>query len=428
MNLFNRNNYLSSPEGLLAQYRSRLQRRIRFGIEDIEPRAKNSMSVRDKDEVQRQLLDYMVRLHRRAFRGPLALRLILSTTSKNPTQSHNVTKNLLDLFAAPRPNLLTGRSRLLYKDDSQIHALSVTCHHGQTAPLILGMAMPLRSFLKDLEIASTHSERVDDERARDELDEEDTVLEEFKRLRRSEPELRQRYGNRPYKSLVRYARERAQEMVLRRTRITLQELSEIYGVAHPGIGQDLSTSWEQMVATWPMRVSFSELPQTHGDSSAWRNEIEAKLEAFQTRFGWLLDPLLVPVALEVVIKPSPPSRNRGLHDLDNVLRTHLIPRVFEILKPLSHGSFTLDIDALNREMPHLFARSALADWPAGLPPPPPESTRTGVTRYEVWRLPPAKEGSIGFVTITLVRDWSGGGDVFGQIDDEFDAWQESLRR
>lgn len=428
MNLFNRNNFLSSPEGLLAQYRSRLKRRIDFSIEDIEPNAKNSMPVRDKDEVQRQLLDYMVRLHRRAFRGPLALRLVLSTTSKTPTHSHNVTKNLLDLFAVPRPNLLTGRSRLLYKDDSQIHALSVSCQHGQTAPLILGMAMPLRSLLKDLEIASTRSKRVDDERDWEELDEEDTVLEEFKRLLRSEAELRQLYGNRPYKSLVRYARQRTQEIYLRRTRFTLQELSEIYGVAHPGIGPDRTTFWEKMVAAWPMRVSFSELPRTTGDSSAWRNEIEAKLEAFQSRFGWLLDPLLVPVALEVVVKPSPPSRNLGLHDLDNVLRTHLIPRVFEILKPVSHSSFTADIDAMKTALPHLFERSALADWPDGLPPPPPESTRTGVTRYEVWRLPPAKEGSIGFVTITLVRDWSGRGDVFGQIDDEFDAWQESLRR
>jgi hypothetical protein len=60
---------------------------------------------------------------------------------------------------------------------------------------------------------------------------------------------------------------------------------------------------------------------------------ETKLRAFQARFGWLVDPLLIPVALEVVIKPPPASRQNGLHDLDNVLRNYLIPRVVDILRP-----------------------------------------------------------------------------------------------
>jgi hypothetical protein len=46
----------------------------------------------------------------------------------------------------------------------------------------------------------------------------------------------------------------------------------------------------------------------------------------------------VPVALEAMIKP-PPSRQNGLHDLDNVLRTYLIPRVVDILKPVSHYAY-----------------------------------------------------------------------------------------
>jgi hypothetical protein len=74
---------------------------------------------------------------------------------------------------------------------------------------------------------------------------------------------------------------------------------------------------------------------------------------FQAHLGWLINPLLVPVALEVVIKPPPPTRQNGLHDLDNVLRTYLIPRVIEVLKPVSDYAFTIDEEAMKRDAPDM---------------------------------------------------------------------------
>ena len=59
---FNREYYLASPEGLLAQHRRRDRRRIHFSIDDIEPRQESSMSDRDKDEVQKQLLEWLTDL------------------------------------------------------------------------------------------------------------------------------------------------------------------------------------------------------------------------------------------------------------------------------------------------------------------------------------------------------------------------------
>ena len=94
--------YLETPEGQLAQYRHRAHRRMWFTIEGIEPRAKSSMPDDHKDAIQRQLLDSLVARRRRAFRGPLALRLTIHTTDKNPAHSHNIAKNLLDLFGRPR--------------------------------------------------------------------------------------------------------------------------------------------------------------------------------------------------------------------------------------------------------------------------------------------------------------------------------------
>ena len=129
------NDYLASPEGRRILQRGREARRFYFSIDGVEPRAKHSMPAADKDSVQRQLLDQLARFRRAAFRGPVALRLMLATTDRTPTHSHNVAKNLLDLFGSPCPTLATRRRSLLYADDRQIQALSVTCHHDQAKPM-----------------------------------------------------------------------------------------------------------------------------------------------------------------------------------------------------------------------------------------------------------------------------------------------------
>jgi hypothetical protein len=65
--------------------------------------------------------------------------------------------------------------------------------------------------------------------------------------------------------------------------------------------------WEETFFLSPLRIRLSELPQVKGFSSIWEQEIETKLQDFQARLGWLIDPLLVPVALEVVISHRRPA-------------------------------------------------------------------------------------------------------------------------
>jgi hypothetical protein len=421
MHQFDSDHYLNTPEALLTQSRRRSRRRIRFSIDDVEPRAKHSMSESDKDEVQRQLLDRLVGLHRRAFRGPLALRLRLCTTDKAPTQSHNVAKNLLDLFGRARPNLATKRRSLLYADDHQVHALAVTCRHGEAAPLISAVASPLGSLLVDLDLGMRSRRERDNDRPRWEYSGDlGEAVDEVKAVLRDEAEYRRGLGDQAFESLLRYVRQRAQECLLVGSVLRPSDLAMMYNVA--GYDIDLANWWEQTFASSPFRIRLTELPEVKGASALWKHEIDEKLRAFQAQFGWLIDPLLVPVALEVVIKPPPTSRQNGLHDLDNVLRTYLIPRVVDILKPVSHYSFTLDNEAIRRDAPESLTRGS------GRPSrrKPPASTKSGVTRYEAWRLPPAREGSDGFVSVAIVTDMMGNGDVLGQIDEEIEEWRKLL--
>jgi hypothetical protein len=41
-------------------------------------------------------------------------------------------------------------------------------------------------------------------------------------------------------------------------------------------------------------------------------------------------------------------------------------------------------------------------------------------------LPAAREGADGFVSVAIVTDMTGHGDVLSQIDDSIEAWRESL--
>ncbi len=373
------------------------------------------MSMSDKNEVQRQVLKSLADLGRYAFRGPLALRLILFTSDKNPTHSHHIAKNLLDLFGKPRSHVATNRRGLLYMDDRQVHALSVTCHHGRDAPGIIVDARPLSSLIEDLDLAMQIKSRRDNYEADNESEKLDEAIEQVKDFHRRETQWRRMFGDQSYESMIRWAHRHAQEALLGQVSLTPLDLAHMYNASDDLIG---NPQWfEQLFAATPLRIRLNELPQVDGSSDRWKAEIDERVTKFKERFGWLIDPLLVPVALEVVIKPSPLSRQRGLHDLDNVLRTYLIPRVVEILKPVSHHAFTIDMEAIKRDAPELVGRFGA---------PPPLSTKAGVTRYEAWRLPPATEGSQGFVSVGVVRDITGHGDIFGQIDDEIEKWVESL--
>lgn len=323
-------NFLETPAGQLAQYQSRAGRRIWLRI-GIEPRAKDTMPEGDKDAIQQQLFGRLNALHRRAFRGPTALRLLLDTTEKNPAHSHTIAKNLLDLFGRPRPILKTRRRGLLYSDDSQVHALSVLCHHGKDTPQIYVEARPLDALLEDLKVIETVDDMLDE---LDEYDRFNNPIERFVDLKRDK-EFRNHIGDARFDLWQGTVQMEAQQHLLGRAALLPRDLAYLYHTR----GVYAAKPWEMLFADAPLRITLSELSQVSDAAKLWQQEIKDKLRAFQTEFGWILDPLLVPVALEVLIKPPPPSRQNALRDLDNVLRNYLIPRVVEILKPVSHPAF-----------------------------------------------------------------------------------------
>lgn len=122
-------NFLASDAGASAQYQSRCRRRLHVSIEDLEPQSKK-MSATDRAAFQTAVAEHLTSAKRSTFRGDVALKLDLATAGKSPPHAHTIAKNFLDLLG----NRMTGvdwpKKSLLYGDDRQIQALSVSCRHG----------------------------------------------------------------------------------------------------------------------------------------------------------------------------------------------------------------------------------------------------------------------------------------------------------
>lgn len=119
-------------------------RKMTILINDVEPRSKQSMPGRDKLRIQQAVLEELQSLQRRTFQGPLVVDIRLETTERTPTHIQTIAKNVLDLLGKPLDGLSTGRKALLYRDDSQVHVLCVSCHHGEQTPSITIQVSPLR--------------------------------------------------------------------------------------------------------------------------------------------------------------------------------------------------------------------------------------------------------------------------------------------
>ena len=183
----------------------------------------------------------------------------------------------------------------------------------------------------------------------------------------------------------------------------------------------LTDLWNDVIRNAAIRIQVGELPTTPGTSDAFKRRIDAEVAAFKAKWDWLISPLVVPVALEVVVRPSPATPKAVLHDLDNIVRDYLLPRTVPKFGMVMDHRWTIDFDELRRRDPKL-----AASW--GPNPTPPKGTRDGVTRYDAWRLPPAAKGETGFVSVALVADTEFTGDFFEQIDDQVKRWAETLEQ
>ena len=414
--------FLESDQGLRILYVARLMRRLYFQIDGIEPRSKSAMSMADKISIQSAVLQHMASRRRKAFRGPIALNIRATTTEKTPSHAQTIAKNLLDLLGPPLPGVEGGGHGVLYFDDRQVRALSVSVQHGALSPSIHVTAARYADFLDDLSLACRveHSTRSS---YRDTLDH--FPLGGLILRPRDEPMLRRVMGDSSIDSLMRTERYMSQKHLLSMSPFRLSELALILGAPLFGrraayeLHDPHSSKIEETIRSNPLRVTLPELPQRPGEARTYRQIIGEKLDEFQNQFASTLRPLLHPVAMEVLVKPPPLKQNPAVHDLDNLARNHLIPAVAAHLQPPFYGPWELDREGRTGTHSEATQGSKERFMPA--------STKIGLTRYTVFeQARTSDDESPGCVTLSLVGDDGGFGAIFTRIDTVIDNWEDSL--
>lgn len=406
--------FMNSDAGALARYRQRKQRRIHIHIDDIEPQSKK-MPGAERDKFQTAVAEQLSAVKRSTFMSDVALKLDLATTNRNAPQAHTIAKNLLDLLSARRPGVMWPRHHLLYKDDRQIQALSVSCRHGESSPSVLIEARPFSAMLDDLEIATeavrAHEMNGD---ALYRQDHEADWIDTFRDLKRNETDRRLRLGNDLYDAYLKMTRWSAQQALLKRSGVTIPVLSWMYGRPRNNLMSFGTDMWAGLIRDSKLRLQVGELPIAAGSSDTFKQNVMSEISAFKQRWDWIINPLVVAVALEVVIRPNPATPAAVLHDLDNIVRDYLLPGIVPKFGTVSDHRWTIDFDELQRTSPEL-----ATSW--GPNPTPPPGTKSGVTRYEAWRLP-AVAGKPGFVSVALVADMDARGDLMDEVDKSIRTW------
>lgn len=415
--------WLDSDSGKIVRYRDRGYRRIRVLIRDIEPQSKN-MRAADRDRLQTLVLEQLAAMRKGSFRGDLALRLDVRTTSATPPHAQSIAKNVLDLLG-PRRDSVVGRGRyVLYRDDSRVQALAVYCSHGEDSPLIHLEARSMAAMREDLQLAHEvirETDMADMTRIYEE-DRENEAIDDLRELISDKRGSRPQCGDETYSAMVKMCRLHAQGAVHRRGMVDVSALHAMYGRTDCNGSKLPAVIRTPLVAKTPLRLQFGELPVKRGESLAFRERIKREIATFRKCWDWILEPLLVPVGLEVVIRPNPETPPAVLHDLDNVVREYLIPQIVPSFGIVSDYRWTIDFEELRATNPEWAERYAQNM--------PPKGTKAGVNGYQAWRVP-AVEGQPGFVSVALVGADYMTGDPFELVDSRIEDWitkRESERR
>jgi len=389
--------FLESAEGIRAVHRRQELRTVRLHIEGIEPSSKRGMPPEDKAKLQQYVANELASMNRLAFRGPIAIDIWAGTTQRNPSHVQSLAKNLLDLLAKP-DHIKHTSNALLFRDDNQVQGLSVRCDHGNAEPFIWITASPFSSVLLSMHLLGMNGDTIDDEARFDPSD-----LDMNRRLLRDLERNPNDYEASTAKQLHRWYRAEVQASWLQGSSITPTELGGLY--PHPVRSQETwrlrsnqpSKLLSDIFHVNRNRIFLPELPQQDGESRSYKEYVRKAFKEYRAGFGRHLFPMDTPLAIEVIIKPPPIQRQRGLHDLDNVCRDYLIPSLVELFSPPQVISSTL---------------------------PTPGA---GLIGYEAWRLArSADDSSPGFVSISLVSDLYGKESLLHRIERDVEKVLDQL--
>lgn len=434
-----RRDYIDTRQGQRTQLRDRSANIIYINVEQ-EPKSKKSISLEEKISFQRKVNQDMG--SKRAFQGEIALQIDFISTQDNPPAIQTLAKNYLDLLASPLPELCLRRKSLLYKDDRQIKFLTVNYHIDREArrvnltpkPSIQITARPMRNILADLKLAHRimNNDFINDNTCRwrdpppyekkfpeddDDLDirlvESVNLLREFQEDRNF---FEEHYGALAYKNMKLAYSMRAQELHLERNEITVTRLLSTLELIKrkmnlKGILGDYIRAAKQDNRDWLLSSLFSldltQLPVQKEETETFKKAIRNAISTHSKEKDYLF-PLVTPLAITIFLVPS---SHQGI-DLDNLVRSYVVPAVDEILRPPSiafHGApnnFSIPGSDDRDETRRIYARTP----------------KHGITRYQVFELPRLEKDPRGGYVRLFFGNGLNSADFIQRLDAYLSDW------
>jgi len=346
-----RTEYIKSRKG---QLNLRLHRKVKrqYYIINQQPKSKGSISIKEKEEFQQQILKQLDSRKRRAYRAPVIMEIDFTCNQNNPPAIHTLAKNYLDLLCKPLETINTKRKRLLYNDDRLVKVLIVNRWCNSSNHQISIKIDRFNNFVQDLKLCERiiHNDFDDADGFNSfdisEIEDEGNdrscdAVEELKELRANKGFFVKAVGPKAYEAMEALYKQDVQEDFLKIGNLRISALVSFFAPTFnkKNMSFDLAQSLEKiqlmsrnMIISPPLALDLKHTPVRDGQTHIFKNNVKYVLKYFLKQFP-LLSPLKIPLGVIVLYVPP---RIQSI-DLDNLAR-YVIPFVNEIVQPTT--SFT----------------------------------------------------------------------------------------
>jgi hypothetical protein len=358
--------YLETPQGQYSRYFWRQLRGYSYYHFDGEPPGQATGNSQ-KADFQGEILYEMEKNNKRSYRSRIVAEIWLDPASKNPPHIHTAMKKLLDIFEKPLPESGIRRKGLIYQNDNQIAYLSVRYHLGSDEKGIRAKFAPFQCFVENLKLAhdilsgryNDSLNRYDFEREIGEINSThkdfdfSEAMRDLRALEEKKENFIRSFSEKAYNSMHLMDKMRAQEALLAMSKLSVNDLYNIYNtseVIQKNLHlRDLAKIVSEWVTASPIRLQLPSLPTRKDEKKPFKEEIGNCLTEFRSHYD-ILEPLYVPVVLEVIYKP--PLTSEGFYkDLDNIIREFILPVFHEEFKPPPTHASIFDSEEINDNKP-----------------------------------------------------------------------------
>jgi len=424
--------YLETPKGQYNRYYWGKVHGYSYYIFDREPPGKAAKKPQ-KAKFQQEILEKMKEQNRRSYRSKIAAEIWLEPSSETPPHIHTAMKKLLDIFSTPKKESGIKRKGLIYQDDKQISYLSVRYHAGSEEKGIHAKFAPFRDFIANFKLAydilsGDYDDYIDLSEFKREIKELNIYsndhyfsdpIEELRQYEDEKENYLKHLSKQAYNSMHLLKKMEAQEYLLDMSKLSINNLYKIFNTSklfqkNPRI-REISKIPAEWVTKSPIRLELPELPTKDGQKKQYREKIRKSMRNSLNHYE-LLEPLYIPVIIEVIYKP--PIDSAGFYkDLDNILGDFIIP-IFhdEFRPPPIQGAIFNSTEYEEDANPMSYERKDV-----------PKSVPYSVAGYEIVEIPrDSIDKEDGFLVVGISPGSYASHSLWHKIDTVIEKWGECI--